>query len=61
MLMEKLVEAWGNSEQQAELVGIAYKLLDGQLSKEEAAEEIMGVAAEIANGVQCLLSQAEEV
>ncbi len=56
MLAKALSEAWGNSQQQTELIGIASKLVDGQLSPVDAAIEIIAIAADMANGVDCLLS-----
>jgi len=61
MLDKALSEAWGNSEQQAGLIGIASKLVDGQLSPTAAAVEIIAIAADMANGVECLLSKYAEV
>ncbi len=49
-LIKVLSRAWGEAEQQTELIGIACRLVERQITREAAAVEIMNIVSEMADG-----------
>jgi len=50
-LVKVLARAWGEAEQQADLIGIACKLVEKQISREAAALEIIDIVSDMASDI----------